>query len=144
MRQRKEDIPLLINHFIEKFNKLQLKDIEGVSAEVLSILVAYDWPGNIRELENIIERAFVLCSGRLINTDNLPEEITGCSVSIDKSTEMITVKRTTEKQAILNALKRNKFNRLAAARELNIHKTTLYRKIKQLKIDLPNQDGRSA
>jgi len=142
LRQRKEDIPLLINHFIDNFNQLQMKDIEGVSTEVLSILMAYDWPGNIRELENIIERAFVLCSGRLIDTDNLPEEITGCRITVDKSTDMITVKRMSEKQAIINALKHNRFNRTAAAKELNIHKTTLYRKIKLLKIDLPSKDGR--
>jgi PAS domain S-box-containing protein len=142
LRQRKEDIPLLINHFIGYFNQLQMKDIEGVSTEAFSILMAYDWPGNIRELENVIERAFVLCSGRLINADNLPEDINGCCGIINKSTDMLTVKRVSEKQAILNALKNNRFNRTAAAKELNIHKTTLYRKIKQLKIDLPDKDGR--
>jgi PAS domain S-box-containing protein len=142
LRQRKEDIPLLIKHFIESFNQLQMKNIEGVSTEALSVLMAYDWPGNIRELENVIERAFVLCNGNLIEVHSLPEEIIGCSVSTSKSMDMITVKRTTEKQAILNALKRNRFNRSAAAKELNIHKTTLYRKIKLLRIDLPDKDGR--
>jgi len=142
LRQRKEDIPLLINHFIEKFNKLLMKDIEGVSIEVSSMLMAYDWPGNIRELENIIERAFVLCSGRLINTQNLHEEIICCRITNDKLTDMVTVKRISEKKAIINALKHNNFNRTTAAKELNVHKTTLYRKIKLLKIDLPKKNGR--
>ena len=142
LRHRKEDIPLLINHFVDSFNHLQMKSIEGVSTEVFSILMAHDWPGNIRELENIIERAFVLCSGNIIEAHNLPEEIVGCNVSVAKSTDMATVKYATEKQAILNALKRNSFNRSAAACELNIHKTTLYRKIKLLGINLPAKDGR--
>jgi len=142
LKHRKEDIPLLISHFIEHFNQLQKKNIEGVSAKALSAIINYDWPGNIRELENAIERAFILCSGSLIENSHLPEEIVGCNVSIDKTTDMITVKRISEKQAILNALKNNNFNRSAAALELNIHKTTLYRKIKQLGISLPAKDGR--
>jgi PAS domain S-box-containing protein len=144
LQQRKEDIPLLINHFIDKFNLLQMKKIEGVSAKVLSILMAYNWPGNIRELENVIERAFILRRGGLIKTCNLSDEIVGCNVSTDKSIDMAAVKRVSEKQAILYALKYNNFNRTATAKELNIHKTTLYRKIKLLKIDLPDKDGRFA
>ena len=142
LRHRKEDIPLLINYFIQYFNQLQKKNIEGVSTNALSAIIGYDWPGNIRELENAIERAFILCNGSLIENSHLPEEITGSNVSVDNATDMMTVKRISEKQAILNALKHNNFNRSATALELNIHKTTLYRKIKQLGILLPAKDGR--
>jgi PAS domain S-box-containing protein len=74
LRQRREDIPLLVDHMICKYNGLQNKDIAGVSYQVMSILVSYDYPGNIRELENIIEQAFVLCRGGLIELQHLPIE----------------------------------------------------------------------
>ena len=143
LKERKEDLPLLINHFIDSFNNIQNKQIDGFSVEAVSAMIAYDWPGNIRELENVIERAFILCQENMIGMEYLPEEILGSRVEIKtKSSDMITVKRATEKQAILTALKNSNFNRAAAARKLNIHKTTLYRKIKTLEIELPEKDGR--
>ena len=72
LRDRREDIPLLIEHFIAKFNRLQGKDVVGVSDEVLARLMDYDYPGNVRELENIIEHAFVLCRGGLVELHHLP------------------------------------------------------------------------
>jgi len=144
LRQRKEDIPLLVNHFISRFNHMQTKNIDGVSNEVLSLLMAHHWPGNVRELENVIERAFVICTGSVIEIGCLPEELTGAERPVVGQEDIASARRMSEAQTILNALKRNHFNRAAAARELGIHKTTLYRKMKSLRLDLPEQDGRSA
>ncbi|HDI78178.1 MAG TPA: PAS domain-containing protein, partial [Desulfobacteraceae bacterium] len=77
LRERKEDIPLLIEHFIERFNRITAKDIAGVTTDAMSVLMAYDYPGNIRELENIIEYAVVVCNGRFIDIKDLPEFLRG-------------------------------------------------------------------
>ncbi|HKZ16515.1 MAG TPA: sigma 54-interacting transcriptional regulator, partial [Geobacteraceae bacterium] len=76
LRRRKEDIPLLVEQFIERFNRLQQKAVQGIAAEALSLLMAHDWPGNIRELENLIERSFILCGEGFIGIGQLPEELT--------------------------------------------------------------------
>lgn len=143
LRRRKEDVPLLVEHFVDRFRRLQMKDIIGVTPEALSILTAHDWPGNVRELENVIERAFVLCSGAWIGIEHLPEELTGASVTEAAHGDMKTVRRMSEAQTIMNALKRNRFNRMAAARDLGVHKTTLYRKMKALNIS-PRSDAPDA
>jgi transcriptional regulator with PAS, ATPase and Fis domain len=144
LRERKEDIPLLADHFIERFNRLQNKKIKGITADTYSVLMAHDWPGNVRELENVIERAFVLCTKKWIGPEHLPKELIGDISQSDAAGTMTHMKHAAEKQSILSALKRNKYNRAAAARELGIHKTTLYRKISTLNISLPARDGRSA
>jgi len=144
LRQRKEDIPLLVNHFISRFNHMQTKNIDGVSNEVLSLLMAHHWPGNVRELENVIERAFVICTGAFIEIGCLPEELSGAERPAVGQEDIASARRMSEAQTILNALRRNHFNRAAAARELGIHKTTLYRKLKSLHLDLPEQDGRTS
>ena len=101
----------------------------------------YDYPGNVRELENIIEHAFVLCPGGMIQVHHLPDELQP-RTSIPQS-ETLDLLGEYEKELILNALRRNQWNRLQAAKELGIHKTTLFRKIRKLDIDLPDMDGRS-
>ena len=143
LRKRKEDIPLLIEHFIEKMNMMRGKAISGVDTEALQILMCHDYPGNIRELENIIEHAFVLCNSGPIQARHLPS---GYATQVLRANQQDTLTHTlnsTESIAIMNALKRNGFNRLAAARELGMHKSTLFRKIKRLGIMLPETDGRS-
>lgn len=143
LRKRKEDIPLLAEHFIEHFNLIQHKNVSGFTAGAYSLLMAHDWPGNVRELENVVERAFVLCRSKLIGQEHLPVELTGTSsVDVD-SGRMEAVIRSAEEQSIRAALKRNSFNRVATARDLGIHKTTLYRKMKTLDLPLPEQNGRS-
>lgn len=132
LRQRKEDIPLLVDHFIDHFNRLQHRDVTGVTSEVLGLFMAHDWPGNIRELENAVERAFVMCRGKHIRPEHLPVELTGGSPNALQPSGIKAVQRVTEEQAIRAALKRNHNNRLATARDLGIHKTTLYRKMKAL------------
>lgn len=144
LRKRKDDIPLLVEHFIEQFNRIQHKKVSGFTPGAYSLLMAHDWPGNVRELENVVERAFVLCESKLIGQEHLPVELTGTGAVFAESGSMEAVIRTAEEQSIIAALKRNNFNRAAAARELGIHKTTLYRKMKTLDLPLPEQNGRSS
>jgi len=123
LRKRKEDIPLLVKHFIEKFNRLQGKEILDVSPDVMKALMQHDYPGNVRELENIIEHAFVLCNDVILRLEHLPSELqpsTSTSASIPK----------------------NNLQQLEAD-FLRMHKSTLFRKIKKLNLSLPSVDGRS-
>jgi len=142
LRRRKEDIPLLVDQCITHFNRLQRKSVEGISPEALSILMAHNWPGNIRELENIIERAFILCREGHIKPNHLPEELTGKQTAAG-DLSIRSAHKILDRQAILAALRESGFNRLAAARKLGIHKTTLFRRIKKLGIVLPGKDGRT-
>jgi PAS domain S-box-containing protein len=143
LRERKEDIPLLIEHFIEKMNMMRGKAISGVDTEALQILMCHDYPGNIRELENIIEHAFVLCNAGPIQARHLPGGFATQALQANGQDTLTHTLNSTESIAIMNALKRNGYNRLAAARELGMHKSTLFRKIKRLGIVLPEKDGRS-
>ena len=143
LRQRREDIPLLVERFIARFNRTQGKAVPGVSPEVMALLMAHDYPGNVRELENIIEHAFVLCGEERIEPRHLPEEFIARVPAHFASTDISASVRAVEAQAIREALERNSFNRLAAARELGLHKSTLFRKIRKLGIHLPRSDGRS-
>jgi PAS domain S-box-containing protein len=146
LRRRKEDIPLLVEHFIERFNRLQRKTIQGIAPEALSLLMAHDWPGNIRELENAVERAFILCNEGHIGIAHLPGELTGRSgfgAAAGAESDVRSSHDILDAQAIRAALERNAFNRLAAARDLGIHKTTLFRRMRKLGISLPVRDGRS-
>jgi len=143
LRKRKEDIPLLVEQFISRINRLQQKSIRGVTPEALSLLMAYDWPGNIRELENVIERSFILCNNDHIGMNHLPEELTAHATTRASSSNMRMARDLLDAQAIRTALEKNSYNRLAAANELGIHKSTLFRKMKKLGISLPEQDGRS-
>lgn len=137
LRSRKQDIPLLAGQFIDHFNRIQQKTVHGITADALSLMLAYDWPGNIRELENAIERAFILCSAGDIGLEHLPAELTGRGVGRNAGTDIRSARRMLEEQTVRDALERNAFNRQATARELGIHKTTLFRKIKRFGIDPP-------
>ena len=143
LRRRKEDIPLLVEQFIARFKRLQQKNIQGIAPEALSLLMAHDWPGNIRELENAIERAFILCSHSVIAIEHLPEELSGRYMTQVCHADMQTSRDLMETQAIQNALEQTGFNRLAAAQSLGIHKSTLFRKMKRLGLSLPQRDGRT-
>jgi PAS domain S-box-containing protein len=137
LRERKEDIPLLVEHFISRFNKLQNKNIASVTPSAMNALMAHNWQGNIRELENVVERAFVLCRTDEIDISHLPEQF-DCHNTDQNIDSIKALNQINEKQLIIASLTKNDFNRNAAARELGIHKTTLYRKIKNLNISLPN------
>jgi DNA-binding NtrC family response regulator len=139
LNERREDIPLLVEHLFAKFNRLQGKSIAGVSDAVLARLMEYEYPGNVRELENIIEQAFVLCRGGLIEMEHLPPELrppraspAGGATSLEGM----------EGRLIVDALERNRGNRKQTAHELGIDPSTLYRKIKAFGLQAPAADGR--
>ena len=139
--ERREDIPLLIDHLVARFNHLQEKNIAGVSQEVLDRLMDHDYPGNVRELENIIEQAFVLCRGELIEPQHLPIELrppTTTSTLLNAATSL----RSAQEHLIQSALERNQGNRQRTARQLGINPSTLYRKLNALGLPKSPQDGR--
>ena len=144
LRDRREDIPLMIDHFVHRFNRIKEKDIHGVSPEAMAILIGHEYPGNVRELENIIEHAFVLCSSGMIEPRHLPSWLRGTDAGpiTREVLDKMTLKQI-EKLAITDAIRRHDGNRHAAASELGIHPSTLFRKIKTLRIDLPDHDGRN-
>ena len=137
LTERREDIPLLIDRFVARFNRLQNKDVAGVSDDTLAILMAHDYPGNVRELENIIEHAFVLCRGGLIEPYVLPPSLVGDPTISPKRLQCPRTLKAFEALHITEAIRRNGGNRTAAARELGINPSTLFRKIKSLGLD-PN------
>jgi sigma-54 dependent transcriptional regulator, acetoin dehydrogenase operon transcriptional activator AcoR len=137
LKERKEDIPLLINQFINRFNKLKKKNIEDVSDEVLTILMNHDFPGNIRELENIIEYSFILCRDHTIQISHLPEQFQKKFIDLSDKPSMGLTLAVIQKRALEQALIRNNWKRMATARELNIDKGTLRRMIERLEIREP-------
>ena len=143
LRRRREDIPLLVDHFVARFNRLQGKSITGVSAEVLQLLMAHDWPGNVRELENVIEHAVVLCPEGLAEPGHLPESLAPLAPRSRAESAVVSTVRAVEAHAIRDALRRHHNSRLAAARDLGIHRATLYRKMRELGITPPATDGRA-
>lgn len=133
LRERKEDIPLLTDHFMRSHANKEQKPIKGITDEAMRILLKYHFPGNVRELENIIERAIVLARGEYIAKDELPVSIieTATPVASGKLNETIA---TIEKQMILDALKKTHGNQTAAAFELGLSERVLRYKIKKHKI----------
>ena len=134
LKDRKEDIPLLIDYFIHQFNSIKNKHIDDISPETLTILMNHDYPGNIRELKNIIEHAFVLCRKSIIEINNLPDHLKP-SEEIEEIEKPSL--RELESKMILSVLQKHNWNRAKTASELTIHKTTLWRKMKRYGITLP-------
>lgn len=143
LKDRKEDIPLLVEHFLGKFNRRRSRPVAGISEDTAAILLEYDYPGNVRELENIIEHALVLCHDWFIEPRHLPPRLKGLSRETGNGES--GQKTLTEWEAfhIVEAVRRNSGNRSAAAKELGIDPSTLYRKVKAMEIHLPGRDGRS-
>jgi DNA-binding NtrC family response regulator len=134
LREHKEDIPILVQHFIEKFNIEMGGKVERISEEALEILMKYDWPGNVRELENVIERTMVIIKGNLIKVEDLhlsPQVLKekGAMLSADDKTI-----KSLEKKHIAQVLGENKWNIQKSAEQLGIDRVTLYNKIKKYKL----------
>jgi PAS domain S-box-containing protein len=143
LRERREDVPLLVDHFVTRLNRIRGRSIRGVDTEVLGLLMAYDFPGNVRELENILEHAFVLCQGERLELSHLPPRFLARRSPGGASPAIREAARAAEGALITEALGRHGFDRLATARSLGIHKSTLHRKVRALGLTLPDQDGRS-
>ena len=127
--KKRDDIPILINHFIDKFNKRMGKSIQDISKDVMNILMQYDYPGNVRELENIIEHACVMCQGTRIRKAHLPPELNPKSeIVVDKEDARPAI-QSFERQLILETLEKNNGNKVLSAKELGLHRSTLWRKM---------------
>jgi two-component system response regulator PilR (NtrC family) len=143
LRHHKEDIPLLTKHFLDMYSTENNRDILGISDEVVEILDNYDWPGNIRELENLIERAVVLTKSKIITRENLPsfllpfykEETTTFASSSDDLNLKGQIQEY-QRRAIINSLKKSKGVQKKAASLLGVKPTTLNEMIKRLDIDV--------
>ncbi len=129
LRQRKEDIPLLVSHFIQRFSKKFSKNIKDASAEVIDLFMQHNWPGNIRELEHVIEHACILCRDGIITEACLPKDFVDRGRDIQKSLDPAS-----EKEKIIQALKKAGGNKAKAARLLGISRRTIYRRIEELEI----------
>ncbi|MDP3150237.1 MAG: sigma 54-interacting transcriptional regulator [Ignavibacteria bacterium] len=138
LRERMDDFPLLVNHFIESFNKKFNKHIKQFSSSAYDLVMDYGWPGNIRELENAIEHCFVLCNGDIIQVECLPKRLREPSkiTIVLNNPDVQKGFKETEKELIISVLKKNNHNRTEAAKELNIDPSTLWRKIKKLSIEI--------
>ena len=136
LRERRGDIPLLVNHFIEKYNKIHGLDIKRISSSAIDLLMTYHWPGNIRELENCIERAAILSTDRVIRSHNLPPTLQSAASThsrIDGSLEAIL--ENVEKQMLIDALNLSKGNISKAADQLKLTERMMGLRIKKYEID---------
>jgi DNA-binding NtrC family response regulator len=153
LRERVGDIPLLVDHFLREAAETCGRDVEGFDSESLAAMQAYGWPGNIRQLENVVERAVLLSRGSLLTMEDLPPELTGQQHALadangPRSPEAIGIHDVQgkslrealegpERQIILQVLRAHNWNRAATAETLDINRTTLYKKMKRLGLDDP-------
>lgn len=142
LRERREDIPVLIEYFLEKYSKVEEKEVKGVTKDAMDLLMRYPFPGNVRELSNIIERACVMTSGNLIDVEDLPENVRDYSkkdvfsqVTESLGENLFDMVRDFERKIIINALKEENFVKSRAARKLGISERVLRYKIKVLGIE---------
>lgn len=137
LRERKEDVPLLAQHFLNKFALENQKEITGFSPEATEFLLGYDWPGNVRELENAIERAVILAKDSLITVADLPQE----NISLARSAPIGKKLKEAEKNHILNVLSETGGNYSEAARTLGITRMTLYNKAREYGLSVKKRDS---
>ncbi|MCZ8574561.1 sigma-54-dependent response regulator transcription factor ZraR [Escherichia albertii] len=128
LRQRREDIPLLADHFLQRFAERNRKAVKGFTPQAMDLLIHYDWPGNIRELENAVERAVVLLTGEYISERELPLAIAGTPIPMAQSQDIQPLVEV-EKEVILAALEKTGGNKTEAARQLGITRKTLLAKL---------------
>ncbi len=144
LRERVSDIPLLVEHFLQKSIQETGKEIEGFTPEAMQSMVNYAWPGNIRELENVVQRAVLLSKKSVLEMSLLPPAILGATATSSSAPNSFSIMRGQtlsdalegpERQIILEVLKLNNFSRNLTAEQLGINRTTLYKKMKRLGLD---------
>jgi len=145
LRQRKEDIPLLANFFLEKYSKENDRPASRILAEAIRPLVLYSWPGNVRELENVIERAVVLSTGNEIGMDLLPDQVTGRSAAFSllehrADASLFDIMEECERSVILDMLEKCNWNQTEAAERFRVPLSTLNQKIKRLNIEIKKKN----
>ena len=134
LRERKDDLIPLVGYFLKKFKGKYFKKINNVSPEIMATFSNYNWPGNIRELENVLERMVLMSETDTLTLDQLPAEIRGAILTVEASTlkeKVNTISQMTEKQMIIDALNKTNQNRTKAAKSLGISRRTLQNKIKE-------------
>ena len=132
LKERVDDIPILVEHFIEKYNERYNKNIEEASNEVMNMLVSHSWPGNVRELEHVIEHAFVTCQTSVMIGSNLPPDFIE-TIQKPKQTPNLVDNKGDEYLNIVNVLEKTRWNKSKAAKILGIDRSTLYLKLKKYK-----------
>ena len=141
LRERKGDIPHLIQRFIDRMSLSRGKEIRGISSAALELLMSHDYPGNVRELENVIEHAWVMCRSGVLDVEHLPRQVLG-GREVAEGGQWKGLAGA-EARYLLQVLERHDWHRGRAAGELGLHRTTLQRKIKRLGLQSPARDGRS-
>jgi transcriptional regulator with PAS, ATPase and Fis domain len=132
LRSRKEDIPLLVQHFLDKYTREMNKKVDGLTNGAMRALLNHTWRGNVRELENVIERAVIFAEGRPIGVEDLPFATTG--ITDDVGEDLKEALRQFERQHILYSLRRHKYDKTETAQHLGIGVSSLYRKLEELDI----------
>jgi two-component system NtrC family response regulator len=139
LRERLDDIPLLVAHFIDKYNQKTHKQIRGISRQAGALLMAYPWPGNVRQLENVIQRMIVIATGETLDVQDLPAELRDADTAVEAKendfkglSKEITSR--TEKSRLLDALTEHDWNVTRTARAIGISRATLQNKMKKLNL----------
>jgi len=148
LRERREDIPALVEHFVRKIARECNRDVRGVSAGALEVLTRYDWPGNVRELENVLHRAVVLARSPVIHLQDVPLDVampeTGSRLGEDTSPPLREAMEQFERQYILRVLEGTGWNVSRAARRLGVHRNTVLTKLSGWGIQRPGTgEGRN-
>jgi len=129
LRERKDDIPLLVHHFLERLNRIEGKLVKGFEDNALEAMLAYDWPGNVRELENAVERAYILCPSITIGLKHLPTKLVALGRGERETVDEMNLLET-EKRLVVRALTNTSWNQSRAAEVLGISRKQLRTKMK--------------
>ena len=144
LRERVDDIPMLVNHFLDRFTRLMRKDIYGISPEAMQIMLQYPWPGNVRELEHALERACILCRGEEIGEEHLPSEIAGPSDETARNTARgfdfnpDFGRKTLSRETVESTLRQTDWNIAKTAKLLGVARNTLYSRIRRFGLERPS------
>lgn len=134
LRQRREDIPLLAHHFLDKYSREMNRNVAGVTNAAMRALLSHEWRGNVRELENVIERAVIFAEGRDIGVEDLPFAVADAAVQEDVGEDLRQALTQFERQHIIYSLRRHRYDKAETAKHLGIGVSSLYRKLDELQI----------